>query len=70
LEHALTLFEAVEIHADGDLTFEQCMQVVPVIAAEYDMTCSYLEEWIDYLARHAGRECPPWPGQTFHPPRC
>lgn len=56
--HALTLYEAAEIHANGELTFYECMQVVPVIAPEYDMTCRHIEERIDFLARHAGRKCP------------
>jgi hypothetical protein len=54
--HALTLREAAEIHANAPLDSDQLMQVVPIIAAEYDLTCRDIEQRIACLARSAGRD--------------
>ena len=56
--HALTLYEAVAIYAKGHATFEQCMEIVPEMAAEWDAKCCHVEERLRFLARHAGRRCP------------
>ena len=56
--HALTLYEAVTIHAGGEVHWDQTTQIIRAIAPEYSITCGYVEDRIDYLARHAGRAFP------------
>jgi hypothetical protein len=60
MRHALTLAEAVKICFGNPVAIVAYAKVptAQVIAPEYDMTCSYIEDRITFLARYAGRRCP------------
>jgi hypothetical protein len=56
MAHALTLFEAVDIYANGRVSsMQRRMEIVAAIASDYQIICREVEDKIAFLARQAGK---------------
>jgi hypothetical protein len=55
MAHALSLFEAVDIYANGPVTMPVRMQIVAAIASDYQIICREVEDKIAFIARQAGK---------------